>query len=181
MLSIFANDVSACVPLKYITCLLDSRTACTNGLGNPTEHIFALLKNTMRIYLFFGIFLSLHTGIAVNTPDLKTLKQRVKHMFYHAYNGYMDHAYPLDELKPLTCDGHDTWGSVSLTLVDSLDTLVVLGNYSEFRRAASLVLKNLDPNKNVNVSVFETNIRGMNLSFLNTSSYWWAYLRSSAG
>ncbi len=93
--------------------------------------------------------------------DLKSLKLRVKRMFYHAYNGYLDYAYPLDELRPLTCDGHDTWGSFSLTLVDALDTLVVLGNHSEFKRAASLVLQNLDPNKNVNVSVFETNIRGL--------------------
>ncbi len=98
--------------------------------------------------------------------DLESLKLRVKRMFYHAYNGYLDYAYPLDELRPLTCDGHDTWGSFSLTLVDALDTLVVLGNYSEFKRAASLVLQNLDPNKNVNVSVFETNIRGLFFTFI---------------
>ena len=35
---------------------------------------------------------------------------RVKDMFYHAYNGYLEHAYPYDELRPITCDGHDTWG-----------------------------------------------------------------------
>lgn len=26
-------------------------------------------------------------------------------MFYHSYNGYLENAYPLDELKPLTCKG----------------------------------------------------------------------------
>lgn len=31
-------------------------------------------------------------------------------MFYHAYNGYLNHAYPFDELKPITCKGMDTWG-----------------------------------------------------------------------
>lgn len=31
-------------------------------------------------------------------------------MFNHAYNGYLKHAYPYDELRPLTCDGVDTWG-----------------------------------------------------------------------
>nr|VZI44154.1 unnamed protein product [Spirometra erinaceieuropaei] len=91
--------------------------------------------------------------------DLHLLKERVKRIFYHSYDNYLQHAYPYDELRPLTCDGQDTWGSFSLTLVDSLDTLVVLGNYTEFRRAVELLLKNLDPNKNVNVSVFETNIR----------------------
>ena len=104
-----------------------------------------------------------------NQLNLLALKERVKAMFYHAYNGYLDNAYPLDELRPLTCDGHDTWGSFSLTLVDSLDTLVVIGNHSEFQRATKLLLTNLDPNKNVNVSVFETNIRGKDPSQLLTN------------
>lgn len=34
----------------------------------------------------------------------------VKSMFYHAYDGYIKYALPYDELRPLTCDGHDTWG-----------------------------------------------------------------------
>ena len=46
-------------------------------------------------------------------------------MFYHAYDNYMKYAFPKDELKPLSCTGHDTWGGYSLTMVDALDTLVV--------------------------------------------------------
>ncbi len=80
-------------------------------------------------------------------------------MFYHAYNGYLKHAYPLDELKPLTCKGMDTWGSYSLTLVDALDTLLIMGNYTEFARASAVVLDSIDFDANINVSVFETNIR----------------------
>lgn len=37
-------------------------------------------------------------------------RQRVESMFHHAYDGYIKYAYPYDELRPLTCDGHDTWG-----------------------------------------------------------------------
>jgi len=81
-------------------------------------------------------------------------------MFQFAYDNYIKHAFPLDELRPLTCDGQDTWGSFSLSLVDALDTLVVMGNHTEFRSAVKLLMKQLDPNKNINVSVFETNIRG---------------------
>lgn len=36
-------------------------------------------------------------------------------MFYHAYNSYLENAYPYDELRPLTCDGQDTWGRCELT------------------------------------------------------------------
>ena len=50
-------------------------------------------------------------------------------MFQHSYEGYLRHAYPLDELRPLSCDGVDTWGSYSLTLIDALDTLAVMGNH----------------------------------------------------
>lgn len=36
--------------------------------------------------------------------------------------------------------GMDTWGSFSLTLIDSLDTLLIMGNETEFMRAADIVL-----------------------------------------
>ncbi|VDP55615.1 unnamed protein product [Schistosoma mattheei] len=87
-------------------------------------------------------------------------RDRVRKIFYHAYDNYLKYAYPLDELRPLSCDGHDTWGSFSLTLVDALDTLVIMDNVTEFRRAARALLDHLDSEKNVNASVFETNIRG---------------------
>lgn len=90
---------------------------------------------------------------------LNTYKNRVKDMFYHAYNNYIQHAYPYDELKPITCTGFDTWGSYSLTLIDSLDFLIILGNRTEFERVVELLTRNLNFNKDINVSVFETNIR----------------------
>lgn len=37
-------------------------------------------------------------------------RHRVVSMFHHAYDGYLKYAYPYDELRPLSCDGHDTWG-----------------------------------------------------------------------
>ncbi|CAH8544777.1 unnamed protein product [Schistosoma mattheei] len=91
--------------------------------------------------------------------NMENLKDRVRKIFYHAYDNYLKYAYPLDELRPLSCDGHDTWGSFSLTLVDALDTLVIMDNVTEFRRAARALLDHLDSEKNVNASVFETNIR----------------------
>ncbi|KAF6027896.1 EDEM2 [Bugula neritina] len=96
----------------------------------------------------------------LNKKDLHhTYREKAKRMFYHAYDGYMQYAYPLDELRPITCDGHDTWGSYSLSLIDALDTLIVLGNYSEFRRVVDIILTKSDFDKDINVSVFETNIR----------------------
>lgn len=80
-------------------------------------------------------------------------------MFQHAYDSYLRFAYPYDELRPLSCDGVDTWGSYSLTLIDALDTLAIMGNSTEFRRVVDIVLKRQIFDTDVNVSVFETNIR----------------------
>lgn len=80
-------------------------------------------------------------------------------MFQHAYDSYLRYAYPYDELRPLSCDGMDTWGSYSLTLIDALDTLAIMGNYTEFNRVVDILLKKQNFDIDNNVSVFETNIR----------------------
>ena len=49
--------------------------------------------------------------------------------------------------------------SYSLTLIDALDTLAIMGNFSEFKRVATLLIEVVDFNRDIDVSVFETNIR----------------------
>jgi len=98
-------------------------------------------------------------GASYDLDQIHRYREEVREMFQHAYNSYLDYAYPYDELRPLSCDGVDTWGSYSLTLIDALDTLAVMGNYSEFRRVYSIIEKRTDFDANINVSVFETNIR----------------------
>ena len=49
--------------------------------------------------------------------------------------------------------------SFSLTLIDSLDTLVVMGDIEEFERGVRLVVDTVSFDRDVAVSVFETNIR----------------------
>lgn len=82
----------------------------------------------------------------------------------------MKHAFPDDEIKPLSCTGRNLYnsnrgsideplGNYSLTLVDAADTLVVMGEIEEFKKAVQLIIKNVNFDKDVEVSVFETNIR----------------------
>lgn len=86
-------------------------------------------------------------------------REEVREMFQHAYNSYLNYAYPYDELRPLSCDGVDTWGSYSLTLIDALDTLAIMGNNTEFQRVVNILTAKENFDANINVSVFETNIR----------------------
>ena len=99
---------------------------------------------------------------------------RVDRMFYHGYDNYMAHAFPHDELKPITRTWTDSLGElgnlnrehlsstyegVALTLIDATSTLAVVGNVSEFRRAVSWLETNLDFDVDVRVNAFECNIR----------------------
>jgi mannosidase alpha-like ER degradation enhancer 2 len=81
-------------------------------------------------------------------------------MFYHAYGNYKASAFPHDELKPLSCCGDSSfYGGLSLTMLDVLDTLAVVGDATNFTLAVDDVgkLQNFDIDSTV--SVFETNIR----------------------
>ena len=50
----------------------------------------------------------------------------------HAWDGYKRHAFGHDELLPVSRKGADPWGGMGTTLVDSLDTLWMMGLSKEF-------------------------------------------------
>ncbi|KAK3546878.1 hypothetical protein QTP86_003798 [Hemibagrus guttatus] len=119
-------------------------------------------KTVVRLAMLYGletVSLRKRQESELEVAELQMLRDRIKSMFYHAYNNYLENAYPYDELRPLTCDGQDTWGSFSLTLIDALDTLLILGNHTEFQRVAALLQDSVNFDIDVNASVFETNIR----------------------
>ena len=74
-------------------------------------------------------------------------------------SSYRQRAFGYDELLPLSGKGDNCWGGVAMTLVDSLDTLWVMGMKEEFDQACEWVVQNLELNYNGNISVFEYNIR----------------------
>ncbi|XP_035212115.1 ER degradation-enhancing alpha-mannosidase-like protein 2 [Stegodyphus dumicola] len=111
------------------------------------------------ITLFSFIFIKSYSFRVFTDSDIKMYREKVVQMFHHAYDHYLKSAFPYDELQPISCRGMDTWGSFSLTLIDALDTLAVMKNYTEFRRVVNTLLATADFNVNINVSVFETNIR----------------------
>lgn len=98
--------------------------------------------------------------------------EEAKKMFYFGYDSYMKHAFPKDELNPIFCTGrgpdydnpsniniNDVLGDYSLSLVEALDTLAVMGNASEFQKAVKLVIDNVRFDNDNVVQVFEATIR----------------------
>ncbi|CAM9119166.1 unnamed protein product, partial [Ectocarpus fasciculatus] len=92
------------------------------------------------------------------------LKEKAREMFIHGYDAYMENGFPNSELASVSCQGQlfDPIKLPLVTLIDALDTLVVMHNYSEFCRAVKTVEDYFEDTLfefDVNVSVFETTIR----------------------
>jgi ER degradation enhancer, mannosidase alpha-like 2 len=112
---------------------------------------------------------SLHTALApFPKSSVRSNRQLIRNMFQHGYDSYMYHAFPAGEIRPISCQPgtFDLVRIPALTVFDSLDTLLLLGNVTEFARAVERIRKLhvLSPKKSIfaidqNVSVFETNIR----------------------
>ena len=121
-------------------------------------------------WLLFAILL-IGTGHAMTNAQIKDLRYADKHfqakrgadfyrqeaeqMFYHGYDNYMKHAFPEDELRPISCtpltrdranpahiELNDALGNYSLTLIDSLSTLAILASSSDEPRGKNKALAN---------------------------------------
>ncbi|KAK2841443.1 hypothetical protein Q7C36_013022 [Tachysurus vachellii] len=124
---------------------------------------------SLLLLLLLGF--SVRLSESMSRDEKHKLRNQVLEMFDHAYQNYMDHAYPADELMPLTCRGRvrglepsrgdvdDALGRFSLTLIDTLDTLALLNKSKEFEEAVKRVVKDVRLDNDIVVSVFETNIR----------------------
>lgn len=78
--------------------------------------------------------------------------------FQHAWQGYRSYAWGMDHLKPIS-KVHQTWFGLGLTLIDSLDTMLVMNLKEEFKEAREWIANELSFNKNKDVNLFETTIR----------------------
>ncbi|KAI0698930.1 alpha-mannosidase [Cytidiella melzeri] len=101
-------------------------------------------------------------------------RNKTRTLWYHGYDNYMRFAFPLDELAPLSCTGrgpdwynpanvatNDVAGNFSVTLVDALDTLVVLNDTIMFEKAVRNVIDWVSYDVNTKPQVFETTIRAL--------------------
>ncbi|KAL3420004.1 Endoplasmic reticulum mannosyl-oligosaccharide 1,2-alpha-mannosidase 1 [Phlyctema vagabunda] len=104
-----------------------------------------------------------------HVPEAETTKardirearlQEVKDTFLHAWDGYKKEAWGHDELRPIQGGYKSPFCGWAATLVDSLDTLYIMGLYDEFELAL-LEVKKIDftHTENCQINLFETTIR----------------------
>ena len=97
-------------------------------------------------------------------PDAKTKRLErlaaVKASFEHSWQGYKLHAWMKDELQPLDGGSVQSFGGWAATLVDTLDTLWMMGMKEEFEEALDAA-KTIDFNttSEETLNIFETTIR----------------------
>lgn len=96
----------------------------------------------------------------INVEELRHLREATREMFETSFDSYMKHAFPRDHLKPISCTGEDFVSlGIAVTLVDCLDTLLMMNRTEEIRAAQQQLGEILMFDKDVSVHVFETSIR----------------------
>ncbi|KAF2025403.1 seven-hairpin glycosidase [Setomelanomma holmii] len=84
----------------------------------------------------------------------------VKSAFLHSWNGYKKYAWLQDEVAPVTGAYKNVFGQRGATLVDTLDTLFIMGLQDEFDEAIQAVKKiDFTTSAVERMNVFETTIR----------------------
>jgi hypothetical protein len=112
------------------------------------------------ILVIFTALFACGTAMAAAPVDSAAMAARVKTEFLHAWTGYKRYAWGHDELKPLSKKPFDWYGqSLLMTPVDALDTLVLMGLNEQADEDRALIDAKLDFDKDVNVKVFEIDIR----------------------
>ncbi len=88
------------------------------------------------------------------------LVERVRAEMRHSWGAYTRYAWGHDELKPLSRAPRD-WhaGTLLITPVDALDTLLLMGEKEEAERARALIVERLSFDQDIAVKNFEITIR----------------------
>ncbi|GAB2251648.1 hypothetical protein Droror1_Dr00004495 [Drosera rotundifolia] len=137
-------------------------------------------NSTTWVVVILIILSALFAISMAGAPDLRlenkkrVMREKVREMFHHAYDNYMKYAFPHDELKPLSKSYTNSlselgnlnlehlsqsYNGSALTLIESLSSLIVMGNYTEFEKAVQWLSHNLSFDVDARVNLFECNIR----------------------
>ena len=95
----------------------------------------------IQLVVLIASLASIATVRAQTPGQITALRKEAEDLFYHGFENYMTHAFPEDELRPISCkpltrdrenpvhvEVNDPLGNYSLTLIDSLSTLAILAS-----------------------------------------------------
>ncbi|KAL4973714.1 glycoside hydrolase [Aspergillus desertorum] len=113
---------------------------------------------------FTSSFSSFFFSIPTRSPSAKSRQAAIRATFQRAWTSYRTHAWKADELRPITAGIRNNFGGWGATLVDNLDTLLIMGLDEEFETAvAALADIDFSPRSSASsqstINIFETTIR----------------------
>lgn len=79
-------------------------------------------------FKFFSFFFSVYniSHVCLSLGSTEDKRNAVIKAFLHAWKGYQNYAWGHDHLKPIT-KSYQNWFGLGLTIVDSLDTMFMMG------------------------------------------------------
>ncbi len=121
------------------------------------------MRRWLGIAALLGVCIGLHCSSfaqAAPAPSPGPMALQVRGEFLYAWNAYKQYAWGHDELKPLSKGYHDWYnGTLLMTPVDALDTMVLMGLTDEANQTREYIAKNLSFDQDIEVKNFEVTIR----------------------
>eukprot|EP01138_Halocafeteria_seosinensis_P013132 gb/GECG01013412.1/.p1 GENE.gb/GECG01013412.1/~~gb/GECG01013412.1/.p1 ORF type:complete len:666 (+),score=113.24 gb/GECG01013412.1/:1-1998(+) len=117
------------------------------------ESLRRLLADTSPKYTSHAV------GYLPKLAEDQEKKAAIASAFWHAWDGYKKFAYGKDTLRPVSRRGDDSFLGMGITILDSLDTMIVMGYVDEFWNHVSWLNDNMYFVKQRGVSLFESTIR----------------------
>ncbi|EIW87221.1 glycoside hydrolase family 47 protein [Coniophora puteana RWD-64-598 SS2] len=166
-----SDDANVAGPAKDGEKVLSGGPTTQQPAGNPG---FKKLITFVLTALLFGLYkLSgslippktppLH-GTSFGTPEIKAdeaKRDAVVEAFKHAWLAYERDAIGDDEYHPFSKTGSNLTeaGGIGYTVVDSIDTMLIMGLTEEYERARTWVVEKMSFERDAEFSTFETTIR----------------------
>ncbi|KAF8554343.1 glycoside hydrolase family 47 protein [Imleria badia] len=143
--------------------------------GIPSFKLFYGLIVLASVYVLFQLPLNRLTGLHTSETPLPGVRpgvvptftadvprrDAVVDAFKHAWLAYERDAMGDDEYHPLSHSGSNLTkaGGIGYTVVDSIDTMLIMGLQDEYERARKWVQNHLSFDRDADFSTFETTIR----------------------
>ncbi|KAI6205433.1 hypothetical protein M3Y94_00791500 [Aphelenchoides besseyi] len=99
-----------------------------------------------------------NSSVSLGFGAFNDRQRAVRNAFKHAWTGYKKYAWGHDHLKPISKSSSE-WMGCGLTIVDSLDTMILMDLKDEFNDARKWVVEKLTFDVDNFVNLFETTIR----------------------
>jgi len=146
-----------------LTFLQDQPLHAQPGHDHPSREIRRHKLRQVQMPPFPSEYLDVdadsHSHSEGHATDAEAKRREIRDEFLHAWNGYKASAWGFDELHPLSRTGRNSQYYMALTMIDALDTLILMGFADDVTQVRNYLRDHLTFDGQEDINVFETTIR----------------------